>query len=75
MKTVCTLIELLETPKAIYTTTKGWNKPNCDGYESRKKYVDGAWLNPKHLYNGQSAAKPQIEEGSTTIRLVFGVRK
>lgn len=29
--------------------------------------MDGAWLNPKHFYNGQSAAKSRIEKGSTTI--------
>jgi len=38
-----------------------------DGGESRKNSSDGAWLNPKRFYNGQSAAKPRTEEGSTTI--------
>jgi hypothetical protein len=32
-----------------------------------KSLVDGARLNPKHQNNGQSAAKPRTEEGSTTI--------
>ncbi len=36
------------------------------GYESRKNCLDGAWLNPKHSSNRQSAAKPE-REGSTTI--------
>jgi len=35
--------------------------------ESRKKLMDGIWLNPKCCYNGKSAAKPRTEEGSTTI--------
>ena len=29
----------------------------CDGGESRKKYIDGAWLNPKHFNNWKSAGK------------------
>lgn len=32
--------------------------PKRKGRESRKKYVDSAWSNPKHFENGQSAAKP-----------------
>lgn len=32
-----------------------------------KKYTYGAWLNPKHYYNGQSAGKLRTEETSTTI--------
>ena len=35
-----------EHPKAILTTTQGWNKPNRDGYESRKNNIDDIWLNP-----------------------------
>lgn len=31
----------------------------------QKKMRDGARLNPKRRDNGQSAAKPRIEEGST----------
>lgn len=31
----------------------------------------GARLNPLLFFNGQSAAKPRIEEGSTTIPLVI----
>ena len=31
------------------------SKREC--YESRKNKLDGIWLNPKYLYNGQSAAK------------------
>ena len=38
-----------------------------DSYESRKNNAYGIWLNPKYYYNGESAAKPRIEEGSTTI--------
>lgn len=38
-----------------------------DSGESGKKYVDGIWLNPKCCDSGQSASKPLIEEGSTTI--------
>ena len=34
--------------------------------ESRKETTDGAWLNPKRQYNGQSAAKSRIEKSSTT---------
>lgn len=41
----------------------------CESRESRKKRLDSAWLNPKHLYNRQSAAELRIEEGSTTIPL------
>ena len=52
---------MLENPKAIQTTTQWWNKHNRDGYESRKNWIDGVWLNPKHYYNGQSAAKTWIE--------------
>lgn len=29
--------------------------------------MDGAGSNPKHWYNGQSAAKVLTEQGSTTI--------
>ena len=39
----------------------------CDGYESRKKYVDGIWLNPKCCNNGQPAAKLRRGERSETI--------
>ena len=35
--------------------------------KAERSLVDGARLNPKHYNNGQSAAKPRIEEGSTTI--------
>ena len=38
-----------------------------DGDESRKKWIDGARSIPKHRYNGRSAAKLRIGEGSTTI--------
>ena len=31
--------------------------------------MDCARLNPKHNNNWQSAAKPRIEEGSTTIQI------
>lgn len=41
--------------------------PERDGHESRKKYIDGARLNPKRRKNGQSAAKLRIGERSTTI--------
>lgn len=34
-----------------------WYKREC--YESRKNQIDGARLNPKHFYNGQSAAKTE----------------
>lgn len=46
---------------------------NRESGESRKKQLYGIRLNPKCLYNGQSATKPRIEEGSTTNRLVIGV--
>ena len=39
----------------------------CESYESRKNRLDDIWLNPKYLISRQSAAKPQTEEGSTTI--------
>ncbi len=38
-----------------------------DGGESRKKRADSAGREPKRGKNGQSAAKPRIEERSTTI--------
>ena len=38
-----------------------------DSHESRKNKSDGAWLNPKHCNNGQSAAKLRTGEGSSTI--------
>ena len=34
-------------------------------YESRKNKLDGIWLNPKCLHNGQSATKFRIGKGST----------
>ena len=37
--------------------------------KTEKKSLNGTWLNPKCFYSGQSAAKPRIEEGSTTKRL------
>ena len=46
------------------TLVQIWYK--CDGGESRKNILDGAWLNPKHYDNRQSAAKPE-KESSTTI--------
>lgn len=39
----------------------------CKCCESRKNRLYGAWLNPKRLYNRQSAAKPRTEERPTTI--------
>ena len=41
--------------------------PKCECYESIEKYWNGTWLNPKYYKNEQSAAKVQIEQGSTTI--------
>lgn len=41
--------------------------PRRDGGESRKKCVDGIWLNPKYWSNGQSAAKLYTGECSTAI--------
>jgi len=35
--------------------------------ENRKNERNSLWLNPKGGKNGKSAAKPQIEESSTTI--------
>lgn len=48
--------------------------------ESRKNNAYDIWLNPKYFYNGQSATKPRIGEGSTTMDVkssrtqVIGVR-
>ena len=39
------------------------SKREC--YESRKNKLDGIRLNPKYLYNGQSATKFLIGKGST----------
>ena len=41
--------------------------PKRDGDESRKNWLDGARLNPKHFNNGQLAGKLRIGEPSTTI--------
>ncbi|NBH74115.1 hypothetical protein D3Z51_19360 [Clostridiaceae bacterium] len=57
----------MEPPKAARTTTWGWNRPGCDGGESRKKRADGAWREPVHRDNGRSAAKPPKGERPTTI--------
>lgn len=40
---------------------------SVNGGESEENLLDGIRLNPKYYENGQSAAKPRIEEGSTTI--------
>ena len=42
-------------------------KLKCECYESRKNLLHGAWLNPKHYNNRQSAGKLRIGETSTTI--------
>lgn len=41
--------------------------PNRECCESRKNILDSTRLNPKYCNSGQSAAKLQIGEGSTTI--------
>jgi len=33
--------------------------PKCDGDESRKKYMDSAWLNPKRLVMGNQQPSPE----------------
>ena len=54
-------------PLKLHTPQRKVETPKRDGYESRKKCVDGAGLNPKHYNNGQSAAKLRTGERSTTI--------
>nr|DAG40772.1 MAG TPA: hypothetical protein [Caudoviricetes sp.] len=54
-------------PLKLSTPQHSVEMRKCDGDESRKKWIDGAWLNPKrYLQNGQSAAKLRIGERSTT---------
>ena len=54
-------------PLKLYAPQRRHETVKREGDESRKKRADGIRLNPKCLYNGQSAAKPRIGERSTTI--------
>lgn len=36
--------------------------PKCDGYESRKKWIDDAWLNPKHYLIGNQQPSSEKEK-------------
>ena len=69
---------MLENPKAVLATT--WVvKPSVNATKVEKTNTDYIWLNPKCIYNGQSAAKFLVldntklmsiilpEKGSTTI--------
>ena len=58
--------ELLENPKAHPATAQRRTVANAMAAKVERNGWDGIRLNPKCYDNGQSAAKPRREEGSTT---------
>ena len=44
----------------------------CESYESRKKYEDAIWLNPKLCNNGQSAEIDFMTNKVSSQRLPMG---